>query len=67
MGGIEKNERKVEVKSPCIRNCCLDMSNLCMGCYRTLEEICEWNMADNDRRQEIKADAKVRRKENKSN
>ena len=28
--------------SPCVRNCCLDERNVCMGCGRTLEEIIAW-------------------------
>ena len=25
--------------SPCVRNCCLDEDNVCMGCGRSLDEI----------------------------
>lgn len=32
--------------SPCIRNCCLDESNVCMGCGRTLAEIVAWGTAN---------------------
>jgi hypothetical protein len=28
--------------SPCVRNCCLDEANVCMGCGRSLEEIVRW-------------------------
>jgi predicted Fe-S protein YdhL (DUF1289 family) len=31
--------------SPCVRNCCLDESDVCMGCGRALEEIIAWNTA----------------------
>jgi predicted Fe-S protein YdhL (DUF1289 family) len=31
--------------SPCVRNCCLDEGNVCMGCGRTLEEIIAWGTA----------------------
>jgi predicted Fe-S protein YdhL (DUF1289 family) len=31
--------------SPCIRNCCLDDSNVCMGCGRSLQEIVQWGTA----------------------
>ena len=33
------------VPSPCVRNCCLDHDNVCMGCFRTLKEICAWHDA----------------------
>jgi uncharacterized protein len=32
--------------SPCIRNCCLDEANVCMGCGRTLAEIVAWGAAN---------------------
>jgi hypothetical protein len=28
--------------SPCVRNCCLDDDNICMGCGRSLQEIVAW-------------------------
>ena len=31
--------------SPCVRNCCLDEDNVCMGCGRSLEEIVAWGTA----------------------
>lgn len=31
--------------SPCVRNCCLDDANVCMGCGRSLQEIVQWGTA----------------------
>jgi predicted Fe-S protein YdhL (DUF1289 family) len=31
--------------SPCVRNCCLDEHNVCMGCGRSLQEIVAWSTA----------------------
>jgi len=28
--------------SPCVRNCCLDEKDICLGCYRHLDEITGW-------------------------
>ena len=28
--------------SPCIRQCCLNENDICLGCYRTLDEITGW-------------------------
>jgi len=36
------------VKSPCISVCKLDACNVCIGCWRTLDEIAAWS-ALNDR------------------
>ena len=30
------------VASPCIRHCCLNDKDVCMGCFRTLDEIKDW-------------------------
>jgi uncharacterized protein len=36
--------------SPCVRNCCLDEHNVCIGCGRSLEEIIAWSAAsDSDK------------------
>lgn len=31
------------VTSPCVRICCLDDDNICIGCGRTLDEIRCWS------------------------
>ncbi|KPV96605.1 MAG: DUF1289 domain-containing protein [Pseudoalteromonas spongiae] len=31
------------VKSPCVENCCLNEDDVCLGCFRTLEEILSWS------------------------
>jgi uncharacterized protein len=31
--------------SPCVRNCCLDHEDICMGCLRSITEICAWHEA----------------------
>jgi predicted Fe-S protein YdhL (DUF1289 family) len=33
---------KQEVISLCVRNCCLDQQDICMGCFRHLDEIVGW-------------------------
>jgi len=42
-----------EIPSPCIRNCCLDQDDICMGCFRTLEDILEWGSAPDEQKVEI--------------
>lgn len=34
------------VASPCVRNCCLDKKDVCIGCGRTVDEIIRWGDAD---------------------
>ena len=50
------------VQSPCVRNCCLDYDDICLGCFRSLDEILRWNEADNQARMAILENASVRRK-----
>jgi len=42
-----------DVESPCVRNCCLNEQDVCMGCYRTIAEIIEWGQANNAERKTI--------------
>lgn len=30
------------IKSPCVRNCCLDDDDICLGCFRSMPEIISW-------------------------
>lgn len=34
-----------DVPSPCVRNCCLDDDDVCLGCGRLLAEILVWREA----------------------
>lgn len=57
------NKTKDKVESPCIRNCCLNEDDVCLGCFRHVDEIIEWGSADNGRRECILGNAKKRRVE----
>jgi len=41
------------IKSPCIRNCCLDKSDICMGCFRHVDEIIRWQNAPQEEKEKI--------------
>lgn len=49
------SETEAKVQSPCVRNCCLDDDEVCLGCARTLAEIVAWNEATEAQRQDILA------------
>jgi uncharacterized protein len=49
-------------QSPCVRDCCLDDDLVCVGCFRSFEEIKEWTIVDDLRRRLILQNA-LRRKE----
>jgi predicted Fe-S protein YdhL (DUF1289 family) len=48
-------------QSPCVRDCCLGDDLTCLGCFRSLEEIKEWSLADLQRRRTILQNAQQRR------
>ncbi|MDI3323161.1 DUF1289 domain-containing protein [Pontibacterium granulatum] len=37
--------------APCVRNCCLDEHDICLGCGRSLEQILNWSEVDQAQRQ----------------
>lgn len=54
------NKDAEEVDSPCVRRCCLDQHDICMGCFRSLTEITGWHSADKAGRLQILDKAKQR-------
>ncbi|MBW5444441.1 DUF1289 domain-containing protein [Vibrio cholerae] len=36
-----------------VRHCCLDDKDICIGCGRTLDEICRWSSVTNSEKQDI--------------
>lgn len=45
---------------PCRRNCCLDQDDICLGCGRSLTEICGWHQADAAQKEQILQQAEQR-------
>jgi len=41
------------IKSPCISVCALDAEDVCVGCYRTVQEITQWTVLDSAGRREV--------------
>ena len=60
---MNNSEAATEIASPCVRNCCLNDDNICLGCFRSLEEICAWAQADTQTRKQVLAKAGQRRRE----
>lgn len=50
----------VSIQSPCTRKCCLDPSDVCVGCFRTLDEITRWSGAPAAQKQQILVNCQVR-------
>lgn len=39
--------------SPCVGNCCLNSDDVCVGCFRHVEEITAWHTATDEQKIEI--------------
>ncbi|MEM1404132.1 MAG: DUF1289 domain-containing protein [Pseudomonadota bacterium] len=50
-----------EPKSPCISVCSLNEDDVCIGCYRSADEITDWFMANAEQKRAIIARAAERR------
>ena len=46
--------------SPCISVCVLDEKDICMGCYRSTDEITDWAMAGPQQKREILQQVQIR-------
>lgn len=51
------------VKSPCINVCKLNENQICVGCYRSLDEIDEWSNLNDKEKIKIIEKTKERRNE----
>lgn len=49
------------IESPCVRNCCLNDDDVCLGCFRSLDEIRLWSNADDSLRAQFLKRAAERR------
>lgn len=54
------------VESPCVRNCCLNDADICVGCFRSLEEITRWSLVGNEAKMQILARATERRSQQRN-
>ncbi len=52
---------KKATASPCVRNCCLNEDDICLGCFRSLEDIVGWSRATEQQKQDILRLTEVRK------
>lgn len=48
-------EAEKPIKSPCVSLCALNHDDVCVGCFRSGDEISHWGSYDNDTRREVLA------------
>jgi predicted Fe-S protein YdhL (DUF1289 family) len=56
----------IYIESPCIDRCCLDDDDICVGCFRSLDEIKQWSSSSNMQRVVILRKANLRQSEKQS-
>ena len=56
---MTRQERSQPIVSPCL-NVCKIKKNICIGCYRTLDEISVWSTLSDEKRDEIMESVKKR-------
>ena len=56
---MTRQERSQPIASPCL-NVCKIKNNICIGCYRTLDEISVWSSLSNENRSKIMDSLKKR-------
>ena len=49
------------IASPCVRNCCLDTADICLGCGRSLQDIVQWTASSEAEKQQIIDKAQARK------
>jgi predicted Fe-S protein YdhL (DUF1289 family) len=50
------------LSTPCIRNCCLTDDDICLGCFRSINEISLWTKVDEKTRHDFLINAENRKK-----
>ena len=53
----------MDINSPCV-NQCKYINNVCIGCYRTIEEISNWSTYSNEEKKEVLGKLTIRRMDN---
>lgn len=52
---------KETIQSPCIRACCLDQQDICLGCYRHIDEIVGWQNRSEEEKKKILINCQTRK------
>ncbi len=54
-------DKQNAITSPCVRRCCLDTDDMCLGCFRLIDEIMNWSYTSNIEKQAILHQAEKRK------
>jgi predicted Fe-S protein YdhL (DUF1289 family) len=60
-----KQENQIDLASPCVKNCCLNRQDICLGCFRHIDEIVGWRNFSVIEQKEVLVNCEQRKKNNK--
>ena len=52
-----------DIDKPCIRRCCLNKEDICLGCFRSFDDMCKWNKASIEEKQQMLTVAEQRKRD----
>ena len=52
-----------DIASPCVRNCCLNEVDICLGCFRHIDEIMAWRQLDDTGKRAVLAQCQERKQQ----
>ena len=52
-----------DIASPCVRNCCLNEVDICLGCFRHIDEIMAWRQLDDTGKRAVIAQCQERQQQ----
>jgi predicted Fe-S protein YdhL (DUF1289 family) len=50
---MAKEDAEDTIKSPCTRHCTLNEDDICVGCFRSLNDILNWQTSSNQEKADI--------------
>ena len=43
----------LDIKRPCVKKCCLNEEDICVGCFRSLDDMRKWHKSTDDAKLEM--------------
>ncbi len=60
-------KKKTGLGNPCIHVCTLDDNKICLGCYRSAEEVRNWFRYTDEQKKETLRNSEIRRRKHDEN
>jgi len=62
---MDKKQQTIQshINSPCVRNCCLNEQDICLGCFRHLSEITGWAAMNEIEQKQVLVNCQQRKKQ----